>query len=166
MITQKDLLNEGFWSKFGNVAKGVGAVAKEVGKSVLPQTAKALGDTKDYLRNLSDKFKMASNEVKEVKDFVIDRGYFPITEIKPHPAKYKGKTVYAFNVSALDYSDKGEPIPGRSYNYPRIIIQKDDNNQLKVLDPPRDRIASRIHATSSKNNSNNSQQQSGTKQTP
>ena len=168
MITQKDLLSEGFWSKFGGAVKGLGAVAKEVGKSVLPQTAKALGDTKEYFQNLGNAYTQGSNFKKYLHNFLMDNGFYPISKFESHKSK-DGHKIFVLYVSELDYDKNGEPIAakgkynGFSYSNPKIIIQQNKDG-LKILKHPR-RDSAKVD-TDDTDNSNNSQQQSGTQQTP
>lgn len=167
MITQKDLLSEGFWNNFKGVVKGVGAVAKEIGKTVLPQTAKAIDDTANYGKKLKHAYIRNSNFDKFLKNFIMDNGFYPISKPNSHKSK-DGHVIYILNVSELDYDQRGEPTPGAgvyngyAYKQPKMIIQK-SNDELKILKNPK-RDSANINISS--NNNNNSQQQPGNQPTP
>ena len=138
MITQKDLLSESFWGKFKTVASGLGAATKQIASKVLPQTTQAISSIKQNVKDVTQAYKLNTNDKKFLYDYAIDSGYFPTSEIKGHKSK-DGNRIYVFDASALDYNEKGEPQAGRPYAYPRLIIQRDANNQLKIIDRPRDR---------------------------
>jgi len=140
MITQKDLLSEGFWDAFKTGLK-------EVGKVVAPEIARPIQSAKEWGRKFKSKVSTAKDPEARMINFLNDRGYHPFSKINKGK-DMDGNIIFTTKVSALDYDEDGNPKPaegngaeGYAYKYPKAIIQMDKDYNFKILKDPRNQVA-------------------------
>jgi hypothetical protein len=149
MITQRDLLSEGFWSNFkGNLkslGRGAMTAGREIGKVVAPEISRPLSAANQWRWDFTKRVKAATDPMGAMKKFLIDNGYYPISKAKQAKSPTEdGAILFRVRVSELDYdSVTYQPIPtkgrwdGYSYKNPVMILQMDRHNDFKILKHPR-----------------------------
>ena len=135
-IKQKELLEEGFWSGFG---QGL----KEVGSVIMPQTAKNISNIKQGGREAYRRIRKAYQTLEErMLDWMEEQGYVPVPteqgKIK------KGKNFpdgqhYVLQVAQKGINQKtGGTVPGRKYARPQaVILFNKDKDEFKWIIKPR-----------------------------
>jgi hypothetical protein len=144
-FTQRELLREGFWDSIKNTVSGVATLGKEVAKVVAPEITDPVSKTVDWFKGTKEKVDTVRDPIKAVEEFLVDNGYFPISDIVPHKRgklqgsdKSKGGRNYITKVVELEYGDDGMAQPSEhTYTNPVTIVTMDKDYQMKFLKRPR-----------------------------
>jgi hypothetical protein len=157
MITQRQLLNEGFWDRFKGGVKSLGSgawtAAKEFGKFAMPETSATLDRMVNSGKTSKDRIGAALNPQKKLVDYLADMGMYPMhgKDNVKMTKNAKGEDMFIVKVSRLQIGDNGERRAeisdthgnGSYYKDPRIIIVMDKNHDFKIVKPPRVTTAAR-----------------------
>jgi hypothetical protein len=147
MITQKDLLLEGFWSNF---ASGVWTGAKEISKVVAPEITEPVTNIVNWGRETDKKMKAAMFPIRELVKFLNDYGFHPLPKgsIKQLPTKsLDGDTLFSAVVSRLKIGDNGkaEAEPGSRemggiFKNPKVIVKMTRDKKFEMVRDPRQEV--------------------------
>jgi hypothetical protein len=144
-FSQRELLSEGFWDSFKNTVRGVSTFGAEMARKIAPEITDPLDKTEAWFRGTKEKVDAARDPVGAVKSFLIDNGYFPISDIVPHKKgklqgsdKGKGGRNYIAKVVELEYGDDGIAQPSQNtYTNPVAIVSMDKDYRMTFLKRPR-----------------------------
>jgi hypothetical protein len=132
-ISQKELLEEGFWDKFPNTAsfgRQVKDVFKTYGSVLAPEIADPIKKGVEFMRGARKSRKRAGlTEDELVREELIENGYYPFddkTKIRWATDKLTGQKkkntddtyTGAIKVGQLGYDNNGQPFKEADYNDP------------------------------------------------
>jgi hypothetical protein len=150
-LSQKELLEEGFWdtfknSKIGRLGKRVIQGAKEVASVVAPNTSSQIGNIVKGVRGATQRIKQAGQTLEErISDWMDEQGIVPIPNdsIKSGKNTPKGQH-YLVKVAQKGITPAGDTVPGKKFKYPQAIIlfDKDKGSFEWVIKPRSDQFIS------------------------
>lgn len=139
-ISQRELLDEGFWDKFGTKIKQGYQVAKEIGKVVLPKTSENLSKITTGTRAAQKRIGEAGQTLEErVQLWMDEQGRVPITPIKLVKKFAGGDKHFAMKIAEKGVKrDSGETTTGLRYRDPSaIVLYSKEKNEFKWIVKPR-----------------------------
>ena len=128
-ITQKDLLNEGFWSGFGRTVKGAAVLGKEALKTVAPELTQPVSNAINKFKDIKHKVDLAV--IPKYKKFfqqLLTQGYYLTSkpdQLKKITNKIDGTENYLVDIAILDYDKNQNPIPDPTRPKRRVVIDQD-----------------------------------------
>jgi hypothetical protein len=147
-ISQKNLLEEGFWKQFASTARQVGETGKAIGNVVAPEIADPIKKGYDWLKTTKKNVKragMTSSEI--VKEQIIESGFHPHQDRNGVESKIKwgkkntdGTITGSLKVGELGYNDDGEPKMAAEFQNilkSDVIFRYDpDTRDIKIVRAP------------------------------
>lgn len=156
-ISQKELLEEGFWNNFKNkiadskiarVGKQVGELTKSVANVVAPEITDPLRKAGEWVKSTKKAVKragMTSDEI--VKEQIIESGFHPHQDKNGVESKIKwgkkntdGTITGSIKVGELGYRNDGEPFMAAEFQNilkSNVIFRYDpDKKDIKIVRAP------------------------------
>ena len=131
-ITQKDLLNEGFWDRFSTpTTRQAWEAIKQVGNVVAPEIAQPLKNIVDKSRSMSAAIREAGKPMQErMANWILEQGKFMLKTPKDLGKYPDGKTHYAVEISEKGvHKDTNQEVAGRAYRAPYAVISYDPSSK-------------------------------------
>jgi hypothetical protein len=148
-ISQKELLEEGFWdsfsnSKIGRIGSQIGEFGKSVANVVTPEITDPLKKGSEWLKNTKKNVKRAGmNRDQLAWEQIVEDGYYPLSDKMrwKNKANSDGTSTGSVDVAELDHDlNTGEPVAGRPYqsDKSKYIFKFDPSTRdIKTLRRPR-----------------------------
>ncbi len=141
-FTQRELLNEGFWSAFARA--GI-----EAGKFVLPKASENIGKAVEGGRGVLDRIADAYTPMeKRVLEWMDEQGRVPLPDspIK-RVKKFRKGMHFAMKIAEKAVKENGDTTVGRMYRDPHaIVLYKKKENRFEWVVKPRSNDYKKDHS--------------------